>query len=278
MVSKERLERLRKFFPYSVWSDRAIDFWNAGIRVKAVVHKGVEEEQKKVILETIEAIRISLNQMCDAIKRTDWINQPVDSRVVGKALLDRYTPNRFFVAEGITFETLCANLNMVLADAIDELVVAKWIDFTYTLTFRYPGSNEMPPRTVEFELKSGVADTEEDREKAEELVQAYDEVDESINENTVTYEIIRKAEYGFMLDPTNLVSRFDYEEQVERPEAESINAKLIDQDASFTVADATGSFTPPEWWKLGLKNIIAGLYIRTFSRKKGRPTGVQKKL
>lgn len=269
MVEISDYERWRRFFPYSVWSSKIIDYWNEAVRVKSRIRFATAERAKELEVEfrdEVERIRTDLLTMCDAIRRTDWIAIPIDPEFIKQA--ESRTWLEYYMAEDIDFEIACINTEAVLTDCIEELEakIVEWVDFIYTLTFDYTFGGKR--RVVEFELKSGVENSEEAKEKMMELVKTYDEVTEEINKETIPAKIIEKAEYEFIFDhPAAFTSRFEYKETKKKPTSEEIFAKLFDHDASFTVADARGKFEPPEWYDLSLDDIMEGLYIRVFRRR-----------
>lgn len=91
--------------------------------IKSTVRRATPEEARTgedLYRRTVDGIRAGLNSMCDAIRRTDWIGQPVDVREIPRA--ESRVWLEYFVSEGITFEIICVNIRKVLEDAILELV------------------------------------------------------------------------------------------------------------------------------------------------------------
>ena len=122
MTTIREYESKRKFFPYTIWSRRIIDFWNSAVIIKSSIRYATSKDartREDLYIRTIDGIRSGLRSMCDAIRRTDWIGQPVDiieiPRAESRVWLD------YYVFEEIAFETLCANIEFVLDDALVEL-------------------------------------------------------------------------------------------------------------------------------------------------------------
>jgi len=123
-------ERLRKFRGYVSWSNVIIGIWNETVRLKSKIRFATKEEatrREKEWREEIEKIRERNRNLFESISKAHWFNQPVDIEFVKSAENRTWLP--YFVSEGITFETLYANIDFVLDDAIEELeakVVKKW--------------------------------------------------------------------------------------------------------------------------------------------------------
>lgn len=122
MISKRQYEIWRRFIPYTVWSRRIIDYWNEAVRIKSRIRVAPVERARRLEAEfrdEVERIKTDLLTMCDAIRRTDWSAIPIDileiPRAESRVWLD------YYVAEEIDFEVLCANIDSILDDAIDEL-------------------------------------------------------------------------------------------------------------------------------------------------------------
>jgi len=122
MTTATEYESKRRFFPYVIWSRRIIDFWNSAVIVKSSIRYATSSDaraREDLYRRTVDGIRAGLNSICDAIRRTDWIGQPVDILEIPRAESRGWL--EYFVFEEIIFETLCANINFVLDDALVEL-------------------------------------------------------------------------------------------------------------------------------------------------------------
>lgn len=125
LVSKIVLEARRRFYPYVYFSREIVDLWNDAVRIKSNVSRATVEEAKEREAEfkdTIERISSEAKSTCDRLLRVIWLaTAGIDPIDVGRALIDRYTPYRFFVSEDTPFETICVNTQAVLNDALEEL-------------------------------------------------------------------------------------------------------------------------------------------------------------
>ena len=115
-------ERLRRFKGYVTWSRRIIEIWNDAVRIKSKIRFATREEATRNEDEwkrSIERIRGRNRDLFESISKARWFSQPVDIDYVKQAENRGWLP--FFVEEGITFETLYANIGFLLDDAITEL-------------------------------------------------------------------------------------------------------------------------------------------------------------
>ena len=115
-------ERLRRFAGYVSWSERIIDIWNDAVSIKSRIRFATREEATRNEdrwKREISRIWARNTSLFESISKAMWFNLPIDITSVRKADNRRWLP--YFVSEGITFETLHANINFLLADAISEL-------------------------------------------------------------------------------------------------------------------------------------------------------------
>ena len=156
---------LRKFAPYPIWSSDLIGLWNRAVRIyRVTVARGrlLTDAERESLLDEVENTRNYATALIERIRRARWEIQPVDIDAIRTAV----TPVRvegivYVIEEGITFETLYANILAVLEAA--EKRLAKYVVIKYVICCTY--KNEVS-RNIEFHFDSFVRDTPRDREMA----------------------------------------------------------------------------------------------------------------
>ena len=167
---------LRKFAPYPIWSSDLVGLWNRAVRIyRVTVARGrlLTDAERESLLDEVENTRNYATALIERIRRARWEIQPVDIDAIRTAV----TPVRvegivYVIEEGITFETLYANILAVLEAA--EKRLAKYVVIKYIICVTYAGAKA---RNIEFHFDSFVRDTPRDRElaikKASELLWDY---------------------------------------------------------------------------------------------------------
>lgn len=256
-------ESLRRFLPYGIWSERAITFWNDAIRAKARIHqKNLDESLSSALKTLIHDLKLSLNIMCDAIRRARFENIPIDPIEITEALSDRYTPYRFFVAEGITFETICANLNMLLDDAVREMELVAWKSFIYTFTYVATSPIKKSKKDA---LGKVVKDAKGNpiKERIERKLEIHFESEllnssEAIEEvqkkvPSIAETLVRRSDYGFIFDEPNIaepIESWTFGPDFEKT-GELVPTKFEIYDHSYSTVRAIRRISLPlNWWEL----------------------------